>query len=166
MLLPGRKDMTNLDSIWKSRDITLLTKVHLVIAMVFPVVMYGCESWTVKRAEHRRNDAFELGSWRRLLTASWSSRRWNQSILKEISPKHKLEGLILELKLQYIGHLIQKTDSLEKTQVAGKFDCRRPRWWQRMSKLDDITNLIYRSLSKLWELGMESEALREFRQLP
>ena len=166
MLLPGRKDITTLDSIWKSRDITLLTKVHLVIAMVFPVVMYGCESWTVKRAEHRRNDAFELGSWRRLLTASWSSRRWNQSILKEISPKHKLEGLILELKLQYIGHLIQKTDSLEKTQVAGKFDCRSPRWWQRMSKLDDITNLIYRSLSKLWELGMESEALREFRQLP
>ena len=126
-LLLGRKVMTNLDSIFKSRDITLPTKVSLVKAMVFPVVMYGRESWTTKKAEHRRNDAFELWCWRRLLRVPWSSRRSNQSILKEISPEYSLEGLMLKLKLQYFGHLMRRTDSLEKTLKLGKIEGRRRR---------------------------------------
>ena len=119
--------MTNLDSIFKSRDITLPTKVHLVKAMVFPVVMYGCESWTVKRAEHQRIDAFELWCWRRLLRVPWTERRSNQSILKEISPEYSLEGMMLKLKLQYVGHLMQRTDSLEKTMMLGKVEGGRRR---------------------------------------
>ena len=126
-LLLGRKAMTNLDSILKSRDITLPTKVHLVKAMVFPVVMYGCESWTIKNAEHRRIDAFELWCWRRLLSTPWTARRSNHSILKEISCEYSLEGLMLKLKLQYFGHLMQRTDSLEKPLMLGKFDGRRRR---------------------------------------
>ena len=126
-LLLGRKAMSNLDSILKSRDITLPTKVHLVKALVFPVVMYGCESWTIKKAEHQVNDAFELWCWRRLLSVSWTERRSNQSILKEISPEYSLEGLMLKLKLQYFGHLIQRTDSLEKTLMVGKIEGRRRR---------------------------------------
>ena len=126
-LLLGRKVMTNLDSILKSRDITMLTKVHLVKSMVFPVVMYGCESWTVKKAEHRRSDAFELWCWRRLLRVPWAVRRSNQSILKEISPEYSLEGLMLKLKLQYSGHLIRRTDSFEKTLMLGKIEGRRTR---------------------------------------
>ena len=128
-LLLGRKVMTNLDSIFKSRDITLSTKVHLVKAMVFPVVMYGCKSWTRKKAEHQRIDAFELWCWRRLLRVSWTTRRSNQSILKEISPEYSLEGLMLKLKLQYFGHLMQRTDSLEKTLMLGKTEGRRRRGW-------------------------------------
>ena len=124
--------MTNLDSILKSRDIILSTKVHLVKAMVFPVVMYGCESWTVKKAEHQRIDAFELWCWRRLLRVTWTARRSNQSILKEISPEYSLEGLMLKLKLQYFGHLMQRTDSLEKTLMLGNIECRKRRGWQRM----------------------------------
>ena len=124
-LLLGRKSMTNLDSILKSRDITLSTKVHLVKAMVFPVVMYGCKSWTIKKAEHRRTDAFELWCWRRLLRVPWTSGRSNQSILKEISPEYSLERLTLKLKLQYFGHLMQRTDSLEKTLMMGKVESRR-----------------------------------------
>ena len=126
-LLLGRKVMTNLDSILKSRDVTLPTKVHLVKAMVFPVVIYGCESWTIKKAEHRRIDAFELWCWRRLLRVPWTARRSNQPILKEISPEYSLEGLMLKLKLQYFGHLIQRTDSLEKTLMLGKIEGRRRR---------------------------------------
>ena len=126
-LLLGRKVMTNLDSIFKSRDITLPTKVRLVKAMVFPVVMYGCESWTVKKAEHRKIDVFELWCWRRLLRVPWTARRSNQSILREISPEYSLEGLMLKLKLQYIGHLMQRTDSLEKTLMMGKIEGRRRR---------------------------------------
>ena len=126
-LLLGRKAMTNLDSILKSRDITLPTKVHLVKAMVFPVVVYGCENWTVKKAEHRRMDAFELWYWRRLLRAPWTARRSNQSILKEINPDYSLEGLMLKLKLQYFGHLMQRTDSSEKTLMLGKTEGRRRR---------------------------------------
>ena len=126
-LLLGKKVMTNLDSIFKSRDITLLTKVHLVKAMIFPVVMYGCESWTVKKAECQRIDAFELQCWRRLLRVLWTARRSNQSILKEISPGCSLEGLMLKLKLQYFGHLMQRTDSLEKTLMLGKMEGRRRR---------------------------------------
>ena len=124
--------MINLDSILKSRDITLPTKVHLVKAMVFPVVMYGCESWTIKKAEHQRTDAFELWCWRRLLRVPWTARRSNQSILKEISPECSLEGLMLKLKLQYFGHLMQRTDSLEKTLMLGKIEGGRRRGWQRM----------------------------------
>ena len=131
-LLLGRKVMTNLDSILKSRDITLPTKVHLVNAMVFPVVMYGCESWTVKKAEHRRIDAFERWCWRRLLSTPWTARRSNQSILKEISPEYTLEGMMLKLKLQYFGHLVQRADSLEKTVMLGKIEGRRRRGWQRV----------------------------------
>ena len=131
-LLLGRKVMTNLDSILKSRGITLPTKVHLVKAMVFPVVMYGCESWTIKKAEHRRIDAFELCYWRRLLRVPWTARISNQSILKQISPEYSLEGLMLKLKLQYFGHLIQRPDSLKKTLMLGKIEGRRKRW-QRMS---------------------------------
>ena len=132
--------MTNLDSLLKSRDITLPTKVRRVKAMVFPVVMYGCESWTVKKAEHRRIDAFELWCWRRLFRVSWTVRRSNQSILKEISPGYSLEGMMLKLKLQYFGHLIGRTDSLEKTLMLGKIEGGRKRGLQRMRWLDDITN--------------------------
>ena len=132
-LLLGRKAMTNLDSIFKSRDTTLLTKVRLVKAMVFPVVMYGCESWTIKKAEHQRIDAFELWCWRRCLRVPWTARRSNQSIWNEINPEYSLEGLILKLKLQYFGHLMGRVDSLEKTLLLGKTEGRRRRGWQRMS---------------------------------
>ena len=139
-LLLGRKVMTNLDSMLKSRDVTLPTKVRLVKAMVFPVVIYGCESWTVKKAEHWRIDAFELWCWRRLLRVPWTARRSSQSILKEISPEYSLEGLILKLKFQSFGHLMQRTDSLEKTLILGNIEGRRRRGWQRMRWLDGITN--------------------------
>ena len=142
LLLLGRKVMTNLDSILQSRDITLPTKVHLVKAMVFPVVMYGCESWTMKKAEHRRIDAFELWCWRRLLRVSWTARRSRQSILKDISPGCSLEGLMLKLKLQYFGHLMGRADSLEKTLMLGKIKGRRRRGRQRMRWLDGIINLM------------------------
>ena len=139
-LLLGRKFMTNLDSILKSRDITLLIKVHLVKAMVFPVVTYGCESWTMNKVERRRIDAFELWCWRRLLRVPWTARRSNQSILKKISPEYSLEGLMLKPKLQYFGHLMQRADSLEKTLMLGKIEGRRRRGWQRMRWLDGITD--------------------------
>ena len=152
--------MTNLDSICKSRDITLPTKVHLVKAMVFPVVTDGCESWTVKKAEHRRIDAFELWCWRRLVRVPWTARRSNQSILKEISPGCSLEGLMLKLKRQCFGHLMQRAGSLEKTLMLGKVEGRRRRGRQRMKRLDDITDWVYMSLSKLREMVKNREARR------
>ena len=148
-LLLGRKAMANLDSILKSRDITLPTKVRLVKAMVFPVVTYGCESWTIKKAERRRIDAFELWCWRRLLRVPWTASRSNHSILKEISPGCSLEGLMLKLRLQYIGHLMQRADSFEKTLMLGKIEGRRRRGRQRMKWLDGITDSMDMSLNKL-----------------
>ena len=156
-LLLGRKVMTNLDSILKSRDITLPTKVHLVKAMVFPVVTYGCESWTVKRAEHGRMDAFELWCWRRLLRVPWTARRSNQSILKETSPGCSLEGLMLKLKLQYFDHLMRRVDSLEKTLMLGGIVGRRRRGRQRMRWLVGIMDSMVMSLGKLLELVMDRE---------
>ena len=157
-LLLGRKVMTNLDSIFKSRDITLPTKVRLIKAMFFPVVMYGCESWTVKKAEHRRIDSFELWCWRRLLRVPWTAKRSNQSILKEISPGRSLEGLMLKLKLQYFGYLMRRADSLEKTPMLGKIEGRRRRGRQRMRWLDDITDSMDMGLGRIQELVMLREA--------
>ena len=160
MLTPWKKCYDHLDSIFKSRDITLPTKVHLVKAMVFPVVMYGCESWTVKKAEHWRIDAFEVCCWRSLLRVPWTARRSNQSILKEINPGIPLEGMMLNLKLQYFGHLLRRVDSLEKTLMLGGIGGRRRRGRQRMRWLDGITDLMNVSLSELREMVINREAWR------
>ena len=159
-LLPGRKVMTNLDGIFKSRDITLLTKVHLIKATVFSVVMYGCECWMVKKAEHQRIDAFELWCWRRLLRVPWTARRSNQSILKQISPRCSLEGLMLKLKLQYLGHLMRRVDSLENTLMLQRIGGRRRRGRQTMRCLDGITNSMDMGVDGFRDFVMNREAWR------